>query len=84
MHQPAIIMRERKIYYDARDGKRSYVPGAQGVTLWYRKFGNHWYQFIYVHAGWWGVGPTGTCIVSRAISNGDYYPVHRYLLKGQS
>ncbi len=60
------------------DKTRNYRDAAQGVERWYRKLGGRTFMFCYVVAGWWGVGETGTLTVSAAISNGDYYPVHKF------
>lgn len=62
-------------------------PGAQGVVVWNRKLAGRWFRFTLVTAGWWGVGETGTLVVSaepKAIKcyPGDLYPVRRTVLAG--
>jgi hypothetical protein len=60
------------------NGPRQYRDGAQGVKVWDRQLSGRWFRFTLVVEGWWGVPPTGTLTVKAAISNGDYYPIHRF------
>jgi hypothetical protein len=60
------------------NGPRVPSSGAQGVRVWYRELSGRMFLFTLVEAGWWGTAPTGTLTVSARISNGDWYPIHRF------
>lgn len=61
-----------------RYGKRIPASAAQGVRSWYRELAGRYFRFTLVEQGWWGTAPTGTLTVSAQISNGDWYPIHRF------
>lgn len=54
------------------------TPGAQGVLTWHRVLAGRRFWFTYVHAGWWGVGETGTLTVRAERPGLEGYPEYRY------